>query len=271
VLSRGQASKDAEFLVLRHENAVLRRQVGRVRYEPGDRLWLAALSRLVPRRRWSEVFAVTPATLLAWHRRLVAHKWDYASRRRPGRPSTAAAIRKLVIRIATENPAWGHRRVQGELVRLGHPIAASTVWQILHDAGIGPAPRRTGLTWKQFLTAQTRGILAADFAHVDTVLLRRVYALIVIEHGTRRVHLAGITANPNGAWTTQVARNLVMDLGQRAATAKFLIRHRRASSPAPSTPCSLARASGSWPAPQQAPRAHRHPAPGAPRPVADRR
>jgi putative transposase len=141
-------------LVLRHENAVLRRQVGRVRYEPGDRLWLAALSRLVPRRRWDEVFAVTPATLLAWHRRLVARKWDYASRWRPGRPSTAAAIRKLVIRIATEKPGWGHRRVQGELVGLGHRIAASTVWQILHDAGIDPAPRRAGPTWKQFLTAQ---------------------------------------------------------------------------------------------------------------------
>src|ERR1035441_7393975 len=107
VLTRHQASKDAEILVLRHENAVLRRQVGRVRYEPGDRLWLAALSRLVPRRQWGEVFMVTPATLLAWHRQLVARKWDYASRRRPGRPSTAAAIRKLVIRMATENPAWG--------------------------------------------------------------------------------------------------------------------------------------------------------------------
>ena len=105
VLTRHQASKDAELLVLRHENAVLRRQVGRVRCEPGDRLWLAALSRLVPRRRWGEVFMVLPATLLAWHRRLVARKWDYASRKRPGRPSTAAAIRKLVIRIAMENPA----------------------------------------------------------------------------------------------------------------------------------------------------------------------
>ena len=142
VLARREVSKDAELLVLRHENAVLRRQTSRVRYQPADRLWLAALSRLIPRRRWGEVFAVTPATLLAWHRRLVARKWDYTSRRRPGRPSTAAAIRKLVIRIATDNPAWGHRRVQGELVRLGHPIAASTVWQILHNAGIDPAPRR---------------------------------------------------------------------------------------------------------------------------------
>jgi putative transposase len=226
VLTRHQVSKDAELLVLRHENAVLRRQISRVRYQPGDRLWLAALSRLVPRRRWGEVFAVTPATLLAWHRRLVARKWDYTSRRRPGRPSTAAAIRELVIRIATDNPGWGHRQVQGELVKLGHPIAASTVWQILHAAVIGPAPHRSGPTWKQFLTAQACGIIAADFVHVDTVLLRRIYALIVIEHGTRRVHLAGITAHSDGAWTTQAARNFLMDLGQRATSVKFLIRDR---------------------------------------------
>ena len=226
VLARREVFKDAELLVLRHENGVLRRHAGRVRYQPTDRLWLAALSRLIPRRRWGEVFTVTPATLLAWHRRLVARKWNYASRRRPGRPPTAAAIRKLVICMATDNPTWGHRRVQGELVKLGHPIAASTVWQILHDAGIGPAPRRAGPTWQQFLTAQARGILAVDFVHVDTVLLRRIYALIVIEHGTRGVHLAGITANPDGAWTTQAARNVLMDLGQRAASVKFLIRDR---------------------------------------------
>jgi putative transposase len=215
MLTQRQVSRDAELLVLRHENAVLRRQISRVCYQPGDRLWLSALSRLVPRRRWGEVFAVTPATLLAWHRRLVARKWDCTSRRRPGRPSTSASIRKLVIRIATDNPGWGHRRVQGELVKLGHPIAASTVWQILRDAGIDPAPRRTGPTWKQFLTAQACGIIAADFVHVDTVLLRRIYALIVIEHGTRRVYLAGITAHPDGAWTTQAARNFLVDLGQR--------------------------------------------------------
>jgi len=168
VLARQDASKDAELLVLRHQNAVLRRQVSRVRYQPAGRLWLAALSRLIPRRRWAEVFAVTPATLLAWHRRLVTRKRDYTNRRRPGRPSTAAAIRKLVIRMATDNPAWGHRRVQGELVKLGHPIAASTVRQILHAAGIDPAPRRPGPTWKQFLAAQARGVLAAGFVHVDT-------------------------------------------------------------------------------------------------------
>jgi putative transposase len=211
---------------LRHENAALRRQTGRIRYQPGDRLWLAALSRLIPRRRWGEVFAVTPATLLAWHRRLAARKWDYTNRRPPGRPSLPAAIRMLVIRIATDNPAWGHRRVQGELVRLGHQIAASTVWQILHNAGIDPAPRRAGPTWKQFLTTQARGIVAVDFVHVDTVLLRRVYALIVIEHGTRQAHLAGITAHPDGAWTTQAARNFLMDVGQRVASLMFLIRDR---------------------------------------------
>lgn len=223
VLSRAQASKDAELLVLRHENAVLRRQAGRVRYRPGDRLWLAALSRLVPRRRWDEVFPVTPATLLAWHRRLVA---DYASRRRPGRPPAASAIRKLVIRIATENPAWGHRRMQGEQVRLGHPIAASTVRQILHDAGIDPAPRRAGPTWRQFLTAQAHAIIACDFLVVETVLLKRLYALVFIEHGTRRLHLAGVTAHPTGAWTVQQARNLAMDLSDRLGTLRFLIHDR---------------------------------------------
>src|ERR1019366_841229 len=183
------------------------------------------LSKLIPPRPGGQGFAGEPATLLPRHRRLVSHKWEYPSRRRPGRPSTAAAIRKLVIRIATDNPMWGHRRVQGELIRLGHHVAASTVWQILHDAGIDPAPRRAGPTWKQFLTAQARGIIAADFVHVDTVLLR-IYALIVIEHDTRQVHLAGITMHPDGAWTTQAARNFLMDLGQCAASVRFLIRDR---------------------------------------------
>jgi hypothetical protein len=166
--------------------------------------------------------------------------------------------------------------VQGELVRLGHRIAASTVWQILHDAGIGPAPRRGGPTWKQFLTAQALGILAADFVHVDTVMLRRVYALIVIEHGTRRPHLAGITANPDGSWTTQAARNLLMDLGHRAATVKFLIGTARASSPVPSTPCSPRGHQGTGQSATRSPserdlrEGHRHLAPGAPRPAADR-
>jgi transposase len=218
VLARRDLSKDTELLVLRHENAVLRRQVARVRYTLADRVWLAALSGLLPRWRWSEVFSVTPATILAWHRRLVSRSWDYTARRRPGRPPTPAAIRKLVIRMAAENPTWGHRRVQGELVRLGHRIAASTVWQILHDAGLDPAPRRLGPTWRQFLTAQAKAVLAVDFLHVDTVVFRRIYALIAVEHGSRRAHLAGVTAHPTGAWTTQAARNLLMDLGDRVTT-----------------------------------------------------
>jgi putative transposase len=131
VLVRRDLSKDAELLVLRHENAVLRRQVSRVHYTPADRAWLSALSRLVPRRHWAEIFPITPATLVVWHRRLVSRKWNYTARRRSGRPPTTAAIKKLVIRMAAENPTWGHRRVQGELIRLGHRIAASTVWQIL--------------------------------------------------------------------------------------------------------------------------------------------
>jgi putative transposase len=115
--ARRAGSKDAELLVFRHENAVLRRQISRVSYQPGDRLWPAALSRLIPQRPMGEVFTLTPATLLAWHRRLVTHNWDYSKRRRPGRPPTPGAIGKLVIRIAMDNPAWGHRRVHGELVR----------------------------------------------------------------------------------------------------------------------------------------------------------
>jgi putative transposase len=189
-------------------------------------VWLAALSRLLPRRRWTEVFAVTPATILGWHRRLVSRKWDYTARRQSGRPTTATPIKNLVMRMATENPTWGHRRVQGELIRLGHRIAASTVWQILHDANIDPAPRRSGPSWRQFLTAQAKTVLAVDFVHVDTVLLRRIYALIAVEHGSRRTFLVGVSAHPSGAWTTQAARNLLMDLGDRATTLKFLLRDR---------------------------------------------
>ena len=227
VLVRSDLSKDAELLVLRHENQVLRRQLrGRVRWDHADRLWLAALSRLVSRRRWPEVFPVTPATILRWHRNLVARKWDYTSRRRPGRPSTGTSVKALVIRMARENPSWGHRRIQGELARLGHAIAASTVWEILHAAGIDPAPRRAGPTWREFLTAQAHAIIACDFLVVETVLLKRLYVLVFIEHGTRRLHLAGVTARPTGAWAVQQARNLAMDLGDRLGTLRFLIHDR---------------------------------------------
>ena len=227
VLARSDLSKDAELLVLRHENQVLRRQLtGRLRWDHVDRLWLAALSRLVSRRRWSEVFPVTPATILRWHRDLIARKWDYASRRRPGRPSTGTSVKTLIIRMARENPAWGHRRIQGELARLGHAIAASTVWEILHAAGIEPAPRRAGPTWREFLTAQAHAIIACDFLVVETVLLKRLHVLVFIEHGTRRLHLAGVTARPTAAWAVQQARNLAMDLDDRLGTMRFLIHDR---------------------------------------------
>jgi transposase len=200
VLARSDLSKDAELLVLRHENQVLRRQlVGRLRWDHADRLWLAALSRLVSRRRWAEVFPVTPATILRWHRNLVARKWDYASHRRPGRPCTGTSVKTLIIRMAHENPAWGHRRIQGELALLGYAIAASTVWEILHAAGIDPAPRQAGPTWRQFLTAQAHAIIACDFLVVETVLLKRLHVLVFIEHGTRRLHVAGVTSCPTGA------------------------------------------------------------------------
>jgi len=226
VMFRRDVSKDAELLVLRHQNAVLRRQVVRVRYELADRFWFAALSSLIPRCRWAEVFPISPATLLAWHRRLIKQKWDYTARRKPGRPPTVARVKKLIVGMAKDYPTWGHRRIQGELVKLGHQIAASTVWEILHAAGIDPAPRRSGPTWRQFLTAQAHGILAIDFVHVDTIGLKRLYALVLIEHGTRRAHLAGVTANPTGEWTTQAARNVLMDLAERGEKFKFLIRDR---------------------------------------------
>jgi len=226
---RGDRAKAAELLVLRHENAVLRRNIGRVRYEPADRVWFAALARFLPRRRWTEIFPVTPATLLTWHRRLAAKKYDTSKRRKPGRPPTVRSIARLVVRLAKENPLWGYRRIHGELTKLGLAVAPSTVWEILRAAGIDPAPRRSGPTWRQFLHAQAAGILAVDFLHVDTVLLRRLYVLVFIEHGTRRLHLGGITAHPTGDWTVQQARNLALTLDERFGATKFLIRDRGSS------------------------------------------
>jgi putative transposase len=162
--------------------------------------------------------------LLAWHRKLAARKYDTSGRCKPGRPPTAPGIARLVVRLAKENPLWGHRRIHGELTKLGIAVAPSTVWQILRAAGIDPAPRCPGPTWRQFLAAQAGGILAVDFLHADTVLLRRLYVLVFIEHGTRRMHLGGVTEHPTGEWTVQQARNLAMSLGERFADIKFLIR-----------------------------------------------
>jgi len=223
-IARDGAAKDVEILVLRHQVAVLRRQVHRPALEPADRMVLAVLSRLLPRPRWSAFF-VTPATLLRWHQQLLARRWTYPHAR-PGRPPVAKQVRDLVLRLAAENPTWGHRRIQGELVGLGHRVAASTVWKILHHAGIDPAARRAGPTWKQFLTVQARTMLACDFFTVDTVFFKQIYVLFFVEIATRQVHLVGVTAHPTGAWVAQQARNLLMNLNQRADGLRFLLRDR---------------------------------------------
>jgi putative transposase len=215
---RRDRSKDVEILVLRHQLAVLRRQIARPRFEPADRAFLAAFAQMLSRDRWS-MFLVRPDTILRWHRRLVANHWTYPHR--PGRPPTIVETRRTIIRLARENPTWGYRRIHGELARLGITIAASTVWTILKTAGIDPAPARNAESWTTFLHSQAAGIVACDFLTVDTVMFRRYYVLFFIELETRRVHLAGVTRNPTGAWTTQAARNLTM---RYQRTIRFLIR-----------------------------------------------
>jgi putative transposase len=162
----------------------------------------------------------------AWHRKLAGNKYDTSKRRKPGRPPTVPGIARLVVRLAKENPLRGHRRIHGELTKLGVRVAPPAVSEILRAAGIDPAPRRLGPTWRQFLHAQAAGIVAVDFLHVDTVLLSRLHVLVFIEHGTRRMHLGGVTAHPTGEWTVQQARNLAMSPGERFEGIKFLIRDR---------------------------------------------
>ena len=245
LLLRRDLDKDAELLVLRHENAVLRRHAGRIRYEPADRVWFAALAQLIPRVRWAQVFPLTPATLLAWHRKLAARKYDTSGGRKPGRPPAIRSIARLAVRMAKENPLWGYRRIHGELAKLGATIAPSTVYEILRAAGIDPAPRRTGPTWRQFLHAQAAGILAVDFLHADTVLLKRLYVLVFIEHGTRRMHLGGVTATPpaNGPYSKPATLPSASANGSRTSSSSSATADP--TSPSPSTPSSRQTAPGS--------------------------
>jgi putative transposase len=224
LLARSDRSKELELLVLRHELSILRRQARRPQLAGNDRLVLAALSRVTPRRSW-QAFPVTPETLLRWHRRIVARRWTY-SHRRPGRPPVDQQLRQLILRLARENRHWGYVRIVGELRKLEITVSATLVRNVLASAGIPPAPERAASSWRPFLREHADTILACDLFTVDTVWLRRLYALFFISIGTRRVEYVACTSKPDTAWMTQQARNLLMDLDDRGQRPRFLIHDR---------------------------------------------
>jgi transposase len=225
--------KDAEILMLRHQLAVALRERPRApaRLTWPDRAWLALLAGTLPIDRLAGMrLIVTPATILRWHRDIVRHRWARRSRRgRSGRPPVRRDVRSVVLRLARENESWGYRRIHGELAGLGIAVAPSTVWRILKDAGISPAPRRDGPGWAEFLRSQARAMLALDFFTADLLNGTKVYVLAVIEHGTRRIRVLGATENPAQSWVVQQARNLLMDLEDAGMSVKFILHDRDAS------------------------------------------
>jgi putative transposase len=226
---RPESWKSAEILLLRHQLVVLQRQVHiRPRMTWTDRAFIALLIDVIPKhRRGGLRLIVTPQTVLRWHRDIVRRRWAAKStHKHPGRPRAHRTITASVLRLAKENPGWGYRRIHGELAGLGIQVAPSTVWEILTKAGLPPSPRRAGPTWAQFLHSQAQTILATDFFTVDLLDGTSAYVLAVIEHATRRIRILGVTAHPDNAWVTQMARNLMMDLDGRLDTVKFLLRDR---------------------------------------------
>jgi putative transposase len=230
LLPASDRDKVVEILALRHQIAVLERQLGktRPRFLPSDRAFLAALLHRLPKDVLGRFrLLVRPDTVLRWHRDLMARRHAARSRpKSPGRPRTVRSIRQLVLRLARENPSWGYRRIHGELLVLGIKVAASTVWEILRQTGIDPAPERTSTTWADFLRSQADALLACDFFETVTLTGARLYVLAVIEHATRRARILGATPHPAASWVAQAAKNLVMDLQDAGASARFVIRDR---------------------------------------------